>query len=438
MLSLISVLLFFIFGLKQNIFIKKLFCWLGPILTILSDKLYILYDPYFPLRPAHLMFPFLIGFAIANQNKLNLIKKIKSGIIVKAFLIFSLLEFFVFLRNPSLGSFKVLYLNELIKSINIILISYLFLQNNIKLFFRIVQVNAIIMVALLSFEIVSGFNISFIADTYRINADPSYEKKIALHFAEHQREILQGKYILFSKNIFQIGRFSGFDGSPNTSAIFLAAFGLFLLQPSLLRTIKSACLSSLNCLGLTCILVIGQTRIAIFSFICASVYILKQNKKFWGFILQVFGLALSILLYCIPSLGVYAHNFYANRLLEWPLVAKSSLQGYQSSLTLFFEHPLFGVGGDIFTNNQVYLNNNDVSLFVLQLVTGGFLLFLASVLFYYIGLREIHKAKEATSEWNIVKSLSFSSCLVLICACLTNTYLFNPIFLFFCLGACRK
>lgn len=425
MISIVLCVCSFLFGILSSNNVKKLVFSFTPFLLCISDSLLLYWDKNFPLRPVQILFAFYISLLLKAKYLNKILILIQQNKILKYFLLYLLIEVCNNLRDSNQYLFfcKLFLLNEYPKYFCAIFLSVYLLREN-KLV-KTMQLTALLCFIFLLFEICTSYNWLHHASAIYVKSIPEFASKLSLHFAPDS--IKNGIYnpnwridgLVFPS------RFSGFDGSPNTSAILMAAFGFFFLQIDMFNAQINFAFRSFLLFGTFLILLIGQTRAAIFSFIISICIYCNLNKKIVPIIIT------SLLFFVLFCLYNKYFSLYATSFLQSRVLTKNELVGAQRE-TAFkiiisenkILNKLFGFGGNIYSILKNKLYSNDISFFGLQYLTGGIVFVLSYILFLFLVIINFYKHRK-----NDKSSICFCCFLVLFLSSLTNIYNFSWIYL---------
>jgi hypothetical protein len=253
-------------------------------------------------------------------------------------------------------------------------------------FQKILSYSAVFIVLIVAIEMIFNFKISHylcMVNINRCNVE-------SLHWASDTL-INTGEYLPSERNS-SIRRYVGHTGEPNSTAIILAMYTMFLFYylARVKRGSKEFYFKAISLIFIvinSSVLIIGQTRAAIFLFFLV-IFLFSIFKFRWLMIFISVLLILLVIYFSIDNVFNYINTFIINRLTYFDdIVDSQRLSGLMKFSTIFLESFGMGVGGTIYSVSENYLNSDDLSVYLLYFLVGGVflgllhLLFIASMLY---------------------------------------------------------
>lgn len=386
MISIIIIMFCFILGYKKPKSIGWILLSISPILVGIGN-LVIYNDIILPVRWEQVMFACSLGIAFSYQYRKRLVDVLFNVWPVFLLCIFIIMEIIYGLIDPHETLFKWFMLQQYPLYFSTIVLSFSLVQSYDELlrFKKIILYSVGIIILLCLFEMMTKFNLS----NYLCYMNPANCDITSLHY-----NYMSESYILSISDTV-IRRYAGYTGQPNLTAIILAMYSIFIIHSLFFCKKHFFCINVLFFLLLSiCVLVVGQTRAAIFGFALILItYSLFKMKLFKYLIILTFLLFLCYIF--IDSLQVYVNLFIEHRLVGTDAYSSNQrLRGMLKSLELFNESFGMGVGGTIYSIVGEYLNNDDTSAYILYFIAGGiplgmaYLVFLISMPYDLIKIRQ--------------------------------------------------
>lgn len=358
--------------------IPKLSGWLllatSPFLISLGN-LIIIDDPIIPFRFSQLIFAASIGIACSASIRKRLFLLLPNLWPIVILVVFMAMEFLYWSVQPELGSFKFIFLNLYPSYIAAILLTFSMIRtvDDLNRMVSILIFTAVLISILAIVENLTYFNVSH----YLCYINIEHCDIDALHWAP--ASLRSGEYILPSidnPNLFK--RYAGFTGQPNSTAIILAMFSIFFLarltqsRGQGLNRYFNLLFTITVMLGCVMVLAISHTRAAIFAFALIFGILGLRNKKIF-FLMLLFCVVFLIFFIANDDANNWLSLFIENRLSSKDvLIDDQRSRALSNSIDSFLGSFGAGVGGDIWSFQSNYLNDDDLSAYLRYFAVGGF------------------------------------------------------------------
>lgn len=395
---------------------------LSPLLIGINNLIFYK-DILFPLRWEQIIFAGSLGI-VFSQHYYHRIKYIILNIWpIFILIIYLLLSIIYGLVDPHITLFKWFLLQEYISYFAIVVLSFALIQSydDLLKFKEVILWSVLIIVLLILIEIITKFNLP----NYLCFLNTEFCDLNSMHF-----NLMNSDYI-FGIQEPTIRRYAGYTGDPNLTAITLSMFMIFIIHS--LYTKKNSILVLMFLFLCICILFIGQTRAAIFSFLLVffiySIFRYKLVKYLF------YTLSLILLSYIlIDDYNAYINSFIENRLLNGNSdIDEQRMSGLIKSLEVIKESFGLGVGGTIFSVSEKYLNDDDTTGYILHFLVGGFPFFLIYVILLISFIYDLVKFKQSVNIIPQHKLLVEMSILGLIIGMITQIFNENSIMFYYLL-----
>jgi len=381
MSSLIVVTITGILGFLFPRFLGWVFLAISPIFIDLGN-LIILNDPIFPLRFQQLVFAISLGAALSKLSPKNIVATISKSRAIFVFILFIGAEIIYGLADYH-ETFLIVVTHYYPAYFAAIILPFIVLKSTKDLYFlvSIFSYLCIFIVVLIVVELSFGFNIAH----YLCSINMENCNLNSQHWMDTSRYKSNTWY--FSGQFF--GRYAGFTGDPNKTAIVLAMLLVFLYanlygqelkNQNLLRKIMYSVILGFGFV----ILLMSQVRAPIFAFLLILIALSFSRRNILKF--NLFSILIFLPLISLPSEFLsYIAMFTENRLSEVGIIDSERARSYSLAIQIFFNSFGLGVGGNIHSLYVNYLDYRDVSPYVSYLAVGGLVLgSLYFVFLYYI------------------------------------------------------
>lgn len=419
MISIFLILILVVIGYGKPKTTGWILLATSPLL-IGINSLIIYKDATLPIRWEQIIFAASIGIALSGQYR----KRIRDVFLnvwpIFFFCIYILVSIVYGLIDPHETLFKWFMLQQYPAYFAAIILSFSMVQSydDLLKFKKIILFSLIIIIFLILFEMITKFNIS----NYLCFINPEVCDFSSLHF-----NYINESYV-FGISDVAIRRYAGYTGDPNTTAIILAIYMVFIVHSLLVCEKKYLCTILILFLSLCIsILVIGQTRAAIFSLLLVLItYSLFKYKLLKYLIFVCVFLFFSYLF--IDDLNSYVNLFIENRLANDSVgIDSQRLSGLTKSLNVIKESLGMGVGGTIFSVSEKYLNSDDATGYILHFLVGGISLGMIYLVFLMSMIYDLVKTKQGKDIQKTHKLLIEMAILALIIGMMTQVFNENSI-----------
>lgn len=391
MVSIVIMLFSIFLGYKLPIKIGWVILALSPFMIGLGN--FVIYkDSFLPIRWEQLMFAFSFGVAFSKQYRKRVFSVFFNLWPISLLCLYIIVSIVYGLIDPHPTLFKWFILQEYISYLAIVILAFAMIQSfsDLERYVKVLQINLVLILLLVIFEIWTGFSLAHyfcLQDIKYCNLESQYWMRI------NSEELVQN----FDG---QVRRYVGYTGSPNLTAIVIAMFSVFWLYSIFKSKNFLSYFLTLIFLSLSIgILIVGQTRAAIFAFILLVFsYSVFYKKLSFLIVPSIFIIIFSY--FYFDSLNTYVNAFVENRLASGNTsIDIQRLSALSKSIDLMKEYFLMGCGGTIFSVSERYLNYDDNTGYILHFLVGGiplgvlYIIFLVSMPYDLLKLKKRIQSK---------------------------------------------